>query len=103
MTERIRELIRKLERERSLPEAEYAELVRDRDEEAAELLAALAAEKRKAVFGNAVYIRGLIEISSICKNYGVSLVVDVISSFLSDELSMDELGIDKLQDIIGIV
>jgi aspartate aminotransferase-like enzyme len=33
-------------------------------------------------------------ISSICKNYGVSLVVDVISSFLSDELSMDELGID---------
>ncbi|MBR6165160.1 MAG: [Clostridia bacterium] len=68
MTERIRELIRKLERERSLPEAEYAELVRDRDEEAAELLAALAAEKRKAVFGNAVYIRGLIEISSICKN-----------------------------------
>ena len=68
MTERIHELIRNLEREHSLPEAEYAELVRDRDEEAAKLLAALAAETRKAVFGDAVYTRGLIEISSYCKN-----------------------------------
>ena len=68
MTERIRELIARLEREQRLTEAEYAELVRDRDEEAAKLLAARADEKRKAVFGNAVYVRGLIEISSYCKN-----------------------------------
>ena len=33
-------------------------------------------------------------ISDICHKYGVSLVVDVISSFLAEELSMDELGID---------
>lgn len=34
------------------------------------------------------------EISRICHKYKVSLVVDVISSFLAEELSMDELGID---------
>ena len=68
MTERIKELIDRLERERGLSEAEYAELIAGRDEEAAGLLACLAEEKRKAVFGNAVYTRGLIEISSVCKN-----------------------------------
>lgn len=34
------------------------------------------------------------EISRICHEYNVSLVVDVISSFLAEELSMDELDID---------
>lgn len=34
------------------------------------------------------------EIARICHKYGVSLVVDVISSFLAEPLSMDELGID---------
>lgn len=34
------------------------------------------------------------EISRICHKYHVSLVVDVISSFLAEELSMDELDID---------
>ena len=34
------------------------------------------------------------KISAICRKYGVSLVVDVISSFLAEELDMDELGID---------
>ena len=34
------------------------------------------------------------EISRICHKYGVSLVVDVISSFFAEELSMDELDID---------
>lgn len=33
-------------------------------------------------------------ISEVCKKYGVSLVVDAISSFLSDELDMEVLGID---------
>lgn len=66
MTER--ELIEKLVRERGLSEAGYAELIEGRDAGASELLASLANEKRKAVFGNAIYTRGLIEISSICKN-----------------------------------
>ena len=34
------------------------------------------------------------ELSRICRAHGVSLVVDVISSFLAEELDMDELGID---------
>lgn len=34
------------------------------------------------------------KISQICHKYDVSLVVDVISSFLAEELNMDELGID---------
>lgn len=34
------------------------------------------------------------KISNICHKYKVSLVVDVISTFLAEELNMDELGID---------
>lgn len=34
------------------------------------------------------------KISTICKQQGVSLVVDAISSFLSDELNMEHPGID---------
>jgi aspartate aminotransferase-like enzyme len=34
------------------------------------------------------------EISRICHKYQVSLVVDVISSFLAEELSMDDLDLD---------
>ncbi len=62
------ELIYRLEKEHSLSETEYLDLIRERDEEAAALLKDLAAEKRRSVFGDAVYTRGLIEISSYCKN-----------------------------------
>lgn len=34
------------------------------------------------------------KISAICRKYDVSLVVDVISSFLAEDLDMDALGID---------
>lgn len=34
------------------------------------------------------------KISAICRKFGVSPVVDVISSFLAEELDMDALGID---------
>ena len=68
MTDRIKDLIVRLGKEHSLSEAEYTELIADRDGETASLLAWKAAEKRKEVFGDAVYTRGLIEISSICKN-----------------------------------
>ena len=68
MTGRERELIGRLTEEHSLSEAEYAELIANRDEEAAQLLAEAATEARRAVFGDAIYTRGLIEISSVCKN-----------------------------------
>lgn len=68
MTGRVRALIDRLCAEHSLPEAEYAELIRSRDAGADALLAERAVAARRAVYGDAVYIRGLIEISNICKN-----------------------------------
>lgn len=68
MTEAIRTLIDRLTSEQSLSLEEYARLIRERDDEAAKLLAMRALEARNRVYGNRVFIRGLIEISSICKN-----------------------------------
>ena len=68
MTVREKELIVRLMQERSLSEEEYAELIRGRDADAARVLARAATAVREAVFGDAIYTRGLIEISSICKN-----------------------------------
>ena len=68
MRERTKELIDRLESERSLTEAEYAELITGCDDESSRLLAEKAVKTRRAVFGDSVFTRGLIEISSICKN-----------------------------------
>ena len=68
MNDQTRALIARLAGTHSLTEAGYAELIRSRDAEAAARLADLAARTRRAVYGNAVYTRGLIEISNICKN-----------------------------------
>ncbi len=62
------DLINKLEKEQSLTLAEYEYLIENRTEETAKILAEKAVKKRKEVYGNDVYIRGLIEISNICKN-----------------------------------
>ncbi len=62
------DLINKLEKEQSLTLEEYELLIENRTEETAKILAEKAVEKRKEVYGNDVYIRGLIEISNICKN-----------------------------------
>ena len=68
MNEKISALSEKLERTHSLTEEEYAFLIDHRSEEAAAGLAARAAAVRKKIYGSTVYIRGLIEISNICKN-----------------------------------
>ncbi|MCR5330409.1 MAG: [FeFe] hydrogenase H-cluster radical SAM maturase HydE, partial [Lachnospiraceae bacterium] len=68
MEKRVSELIYRLDAGQSLSREEYEELINGSDPESAGLLAALATKKREAVFGNVVYTRGLIEISSICKN-----------------------------------
>ncbi len=65
---RSEELIKKLEHEHSLSEPEYSELIRLRDEETAALLKDRAAKIRSSVFGDRIFIRGLIEISSNCRN-----------------------------------
>lgn len=62
------ELIRKLENEHSLTVDEYKYLIDNRNEEYVSLLAKKAVEIRRTVYGNDVFIRGLIEISNICKN-----------------------------------
>ena len=68
MEKALQNLIERLERERSLSEAEYARLIADRRPEAASLLAEKAVAARDRIYGSAVFIRGLIEISNFCKN-----------------------------------
>ena len=52
----------------SLTVGEYALLIKERNPASAARLAAAATERRQAIYGNTVYIRGLIEVSNICKN-----------------------------------
>ena len=68
MNGQTRTLIERLAREHRLEEAEYACLIEARDDEAAALLGESAVAIRRAIYGNAVFTRGLIEISNICKN-----------------------------------
>lgn len=62
------ELIHRLAAEHTLSEREYEYLIVNRTPEAAEILADLARSAREPIYGHTVYIRGLIEISNICKN-----------------------------------
>ena len=64
----LRGLIDRLERQRSLSLGEYEELISRRTPEAAALLAERAIAARSRVYGDRVFLRGLIEISNICKN-----------------------------------
>ena len=68
MNNEILSLIDRLAKDRSLDISEYKTLIENRTPEAAEYLASLAVKTRKAVYGNKVFIRGLIEVSNICKN-----------------------------------
>lgn len=64
----MNELIHKLAREHSLTLEEYECLIDHRTPEAAALLAEYAVKARKEIYDNSVFIRGLIEVSNICKN-----------------------------------
>ena len=61
-------LIDKLGRQHSLSLSEYQALIDNRTPALAQELAKRAVAVRKAIYGNTVYIRGLIEISNYCKN-----------------------------------
>jgi biotin synthase len=61
-------LAQKLCRNRSLELKEYERLVAGRTPELASFLAEQAVAVRGQVYGNAVFTRGLIEVSSCCKN-----------------------------------
>ncbi len=68
MNNKAIELIEKLEKNGGLSLNEYRFLIDNRNEEAAEILREKADGARRKIYGNKVFIRGLIEISNICKN-----------------------------------
>ena len=62
------ELIEKLYRTCDLSGSELKSLIETDDEEAAELLRSRADEVRQRYYGKKVFLRGLIEVSSYCRN-----------------------------------
>ena len=64
----MNKLIEKLTREHALPEEEYITLIDGRTPELAAALADKADAVRRSIYGNSIFVRGLIEISNICKN-----------------------------------
>ena len=68
MNEKMRALTDRLELAGGLSLQEYKELIDGRDEASAEELARRAVNVRKRVYGEDIYVRGLIEISNICRN-----------------------------------
>ncbi len=64
----LNRIIEKLLNERSLSVEEYEALIEGRTPEMQEHLRCEADKIRKEVYDNKVYIRGLIEVSNICKN-----------------------------------
>ncbi|MBQ8796177.1 MAG: [Clostridia bacterium] len=61
-------LIQKLSENQSLSLEEYKFLIDDMNDESIAFAQSLGVEKRKEIYSNSVFIRGLIEISNICKN-----------------------------------
>ena len=68
MPDNITPLILKLSETHSLSLDEYEALITNRTEESAKLLRNLAVKERVRIYGHDVYVRGLIEISNICRN-----------------------------------
>ena len=68
MPENITPLIHKLAETHSLSLDEYESLILNRSDESAKLLRSLAVKVRREIYGNDIYVRGLIEISNICRN-----------------------------------
>ena len=63
-----RELIEKLKKERALSKTEFTQLIGTYTKEDREFSAKLAREEADRIFGNKIFVRGLIEFSSYCKN-----------------------------------
>ena len=66
--DRLSSIAGRLISEHSLTTEEYAFLIENRTPEITERLQKEAVRLRKEIYGNAVFIRGLIEISNICRN-----------------------------------
>ena len=68
MNNEILEIINKLRTNHSLELMEYKMLIDNISPEISEHLAMLAVKEQQRIYSNKIYIRGLIEISNICKN-----------------------------------
>ena len=68
MNSKLTELIKKLATKHSLSIDEYEYLITHRDDDAARILAEKARSAREEIYGKAVFIRGLIEVSNYCRN-----------------------------------
>ena len=64
----MQKLIERLSQAHRLEPEEYQHLIEHRDTESTSLLQKLAQEQARQVYGNRIFVRGLIEISNICKN-----------------------------------
>ncbi len=64
----VKNLIEKLNINKGLSQEEYRYILDNYTDEDAEYAKSIAVETRKNVYGNSVYIRGLIEVSNYCKN-----------------------------------
>ena len=64
----MKNLIEKLTSEHSLELEEYEILIKNCDDKTAKTLRKLADKIRREIYGNKIFVRGLIEISNICKN-----------------------------------
>ncbi|MBO6155571.1 MAG: [FeFe] hydrogenase H-cluster radical SAM maturase HydE [Lachnospiraceae bacterium] len=68
MKDRVKDLIDKLNREHSLAREEFVYLIENQSEEAQTYAADLAAKTTLEIYGDKVYVRGLIEFTNYCKN-----------------------------------
>ena len=68
MKNELKLLIDKLAAEHMLKKEEYVKLLKECGPEESEYLAKKAREEKEKHYGNKVFIRGLIEVSNICKN-----------------------------------
>ena len=68
MTEKAKKLIDFLSENHYLSEDDYLFLIKNRNKETAEYLRHKADKVRREIYSNKIFIRGLIEISNICKN-----------------------------------
>ena len=68
MEDNVKKLIDKLDRDHSLPEDEYLEILAGGDNAAREYAASLAVKARQHHYGSDVFVRGLIEFTNHCRN-----------------------------------
>jgi biotin synthase len=68
MATKNEERIKRLTETHNLPREDFKQLLSTLTDDEAEILYAAARRVREAVYGKAVYLRGLIEFTNVCKN-----------------------------------